>query len=144
MKDREGVTLLEIITVVSLISILCSIALVNPMKLYHRAKLKAAAMEIKEALKLSQQLSLNESKVYCVEVFKERYRVREYITGGVIVLSKDFDKEISMHRGSESRIEYNRDGETKYGKFILTNQLEERINIEVLIGAGRVRVSDIY
>ncbi|ABW19172.1 hypothetical protein [Alkaliphilus oremlandii] len=144
MKDRKGTTLFEIVIVVALISILCSIAFVNPMKLYHRAKLKAAALEIKEALKLSQQLSLNESKEYCVEVFKERYRVREYITGGIIVLSEKFDKTISVDRGSQNRIAYNRDGESKYGRFILTNNLGERIDIEVLIGVGSVRVSDIY
>jgi len=145
MKSNEkGYSLVELLVVLSLFGILSSISIATPNKLYDRVVLTSAAMEVKSALQLSQHLSLDESKEYCVEFIGNRFRVREYVVRGRIVLSREFDKNIAVHNGSESRISHNRHGETQYGKFILVNKKGSKIDIDTLIGTGRVRISDIY
>src|SRR5690606_18722814 len=106
--------------------------------------LKSTAMELKSALQLSQELSIDESREYCVELIDDTFRVREFVARGRIVFTRKFDKNILVHKGSQNRIAYNRHGETQYGKFILVNRKGEKIEIDTLIGTGKVRISDIY
>lgn len=145
MTDNEkGFTLLEVLVTLSLFGILSVITIGTPNRLYDRTLLTSAAIEVKSALQLSQQLSLNESKEYCVEFIGDTFRVREYVTRGRVVLSRKLDKNISVYKASQSRISYNRHGETQYGKFILVNKKGEKIDIDTLIGTGKIRISDIY
>ncbi|MBU5677582.1 type II secretion system GspH family protein [Alkaliphilus sp. MSJ-5] len=145
MTDNEkGFTLLEVLVALSLFGILSLITISTPNRLYDRAVLTSTAMEVKSALQLSQQLSLDESREYCVEFIEDTFRVREYVVRGRVVLSRKFDKNISVYKASQSRISYNRHGETQYGKFILVNKKGEKIDIDTLIGTGKIRISDIY
>lgn len=143
-SNERGFTLIEVLVTLSLFGILSLITFSTPNKLYDNVLLTSTAREVKSALELSQQLSLDESKEYCVELIGDTFRVREYITRGRIVFSRNFDKNISIYKGSENRISYNRHGETQYGKFILVNKRGRKINIDTLIGTGKVRISDIY
>jgi len=144
IDNKKGYTLVELLVVLSLFSILSLISISTPNRIYDRVLLTSAAMEVKSALQLSQQLSLDESKEYCVEFIGDTYRVREYVIKGRVVLSREFDKNIATHKGSQNRIAFNRNGETPYGKFILVNKKGEKIDIDTLIGTGKVRISDIY
>ncbi len=145
MTDNEkGFTLLEVLVALSLFGILSLITISTPNRLYDRTVLTSAAMEVKSALQLSQQLSLDESREYCVEFIGDTFRVREYVARGRVVLSRKFDKNISVYKASQSRISYSRHGETQYGKFILVNKKGEKIDIDILIGTGKIRISDIY
>jgi prepilin-type N-terminal cleavage/methylation domain-containing protein len=144
IDNKNGFTLIEVLVALSLFVILGSIVFSVPSNIYHKILLKSTAVEIKEALCLSRQLSLDESKSYCVELLEDEFRVREHITGGGIVLNQQFGKNISKSQKSEYRIAHSRDGETSYGKFILVNKKGQKIDIEVLIGTGRIRISDIY
>ncbi|QUH20682.1 type II secretion system protein [Alkaliphilus sp. B6464] len=145
MTDNEkGFTLLEVLVGLSLFGILGLITISIPNRLYDRTVLTSAAMEVKSALHLSQQLSLDESREYCVEFIGDTFRVREYVVRGRVVLSRKFDKNISVYKASQSRISYNRHGETQYGKFILVNKKGKKIDIDTLIGTGKIRISDIY
>lgn len=143
-NNKNGFTLLEVLIALSLFSILSLITVSTPSGIYDRTLLKSTAIEIKGALQLSQQLSLDESKEYCVEIVGDKFRVREHINGGKVVLTQKFDKNISVSSESQDRISYNRNGETSYGKFILINKKGQKIIIDTLIGTGRVRISDIY
>ncbi len=143
-NNEDGFTLIEVLVTLSLFAILSSIVIFAPSNIYHRVLLKSTAIEIKEALQLCQQLSLNESKEYCVELIGDEFRVREYVSGGKTVLIQQFNKNISVSKESQDRISYNRNGETSYGKFILVNKKDKKIFIDTLIGTGRARVSDIY
>lgn len=143
-NNKNGFTLIEVLITLSLFAILSSIAIIIPNNIYHKTLLKSTAVEIKEALCLSRQLSLDQSKSYCVELLDDKFRVREHIVGGKIVLSQQFDKKISRSGKSGNRVSYTRDGETSYGKFILVNKKGQKIDIEVLIGTGKIRISDIY
>ncbi|MDI9476876.1 MAG: prepilin-type N-terminal cleavage/methylation domain-containing protein [Natronincolaceae bacterium] len=142
--NKNGFTLIEVLITLSLFVILGSIVFSVPSNIYHKILLKSTAVEIKEALCLSRQLSLDESKWYCVELLGDKFRVREYITGGGIVLNRQLGKNISKSDRSITRISHNWDGETSYGKFILVNKKGQKIDIEVLIGTGRIRISNIY
>lgn len=144
MTEEKGFTLIEVLIGLSLFSILSLIVINTPTRLYHKTLLKSTALEIKSALELSQNLSINESKEYCVEFISDEYRVREYVTRGRVVFSRSIDKNIFLHKGSQNRISYTRHGETQFGKFTLINIKGEKIDIDTLIGTGRVRVSDIY
>lgn len=143
-NNKNGFTLIEILITLSLFAILSSIVITIPSNIYHKILLKSTAVEIKEALCLSRQLSLDESKSYCVELLDDKFRVREHITGGKVVLNQQLDKNISKSEKSDYRIAHSRDGETSYGKFILVNKKGQKIDIEVLIATGKIRVSDIY
>ncbi len=144
MDNKNGFTLVEILITLSLFVILSSIVVSVPSNTYHKILLKSTAIEVKEALYLSRQLSLDESKSYCVELLGDKFRVREHIKDGEIVLSQQLGKNISKSPKSEYRIAHSRDGETSYGKFILVNKRGQKIDIEVLIGTGRIQISDIY
>lgn len=143
-NSEKGFTLLEVLVALSLFAILSLIAISTPSNLYYRTLLKSTAMEIKSALQLSQQLSLDESKMYCVELLEDRFRIKEDFYGGKVILTQKLDKNISVSKESQSKITYSRNGETSYGKFILINKNGQKIIIDTLIGTGKVRISDIY
>lgn len=143
-NNESGFTLIEVLVTLSLFAILSSIAISSPGGMYHRILLKSTAMEIKAALCLSRQLSLDESKSYCVELIRDKYKVTEDVFGGRVVLTQKFGKGISVFEDSRSVISYNRNGETSYGKFILINKKGQKIDIEILIGTARIKISDIY
>ena len=143
-NNEGGFTLIEIFITLSLFALLSSIVISIPNGMYHKILLKSAAAEIKEALYLSRQLSLDESREYCVELMEDKFRVREDKAEGKIVLTQEFNKGISGIKDPKNRISYNRSGETGYGKFVLINKKGQKIHIEILIGTGRVRISDIY
>ena len=143
-KNRNGFTLIEVLVILALLTLLSSIVVSIPNNMYHKVLLKSAAVEIREALYLSRQLSLDESREYCVELMEDKFRVKEDKSGGKIVLTQKFNDNISGVKGPKNRISHNRSGETSYGKFVLINKKGQKICIEVLIGTGRVRISDIY
>lgn len=144
MNTENGFTLIEVLVALSLFVILSSIAISTPGSMYHRILLKSTATEIKEALCLSRQLSLDESKSYCVELIGDKFRVREDVIGGKVVLTQKFGKNISVFEGSKNIISYNRNGEASYEKFTLIDKKGQRIDIEILIGTARIEISDIY
>lgn len=144
-NNKNGFTLLEVLIALSLFSILSLIAISTPSGIHDRTLLKSTALEIKSALHLSQQLSLDESKLYCVQIVGgNRFRVKEDKAGGKIILTKQFHKNISVTSNSVDRISHNIHGETSYGKFILVNTKGDKIFIDTLIGTGKVRISDVY
>lgn len=143
-NNENGFTLIEVLVTLSLFVILSSIAVFAPSGIYHRILLKSTAVEIREALYLSRQLSLDESRSYCVELLEDKFRLREHVGGGRIVLRQEFNKNISKFKNSQDRISYNRNGETSYGKFTLANKKDQKIDIEILIGTAKIRISDIY
>lgn len=144
-NNEKGLTLIEVIIALSLFAILSFISISTPSNIYDRTLLKSTAIEIKSALNLSQQLSLDESKEYCVEIVGDnRFRVKEYIKNGKIVLNQEFHKNILISSESDKRIFHNRNGETSYGKFILINKKGKKIIIDTLIGTGKVRISEVY
>ena len=143
-KNRNGFTLIEVLVILALLTLLSSIVVSIPSNMYNKILLKSSAVEIREALYLSRQLSLDESREYCVELMEDKFRVKEDKSGGKIVLTREFNKNISGVKDPQNRISHNRSGETSYGKFILINKKGQKICIEVLIGTGKVRISDIY
>lgn len=143
-KNEKGFTLIEVLIALSLIALLSTIAVFTPNDLYNDMLLTSTALKVKSALYLSQRLSLNESREYCVEIIGSNYRVREYVTGGKIILVENINTNISISKESDSRIFYTRDGTTKYGKFVFVNNKGKKINIDTLLGTGKVRISDIY
>ena len=145
MTNKEkGFTLIEVLIILALLAILGSIGVSITSNVYHRVLLKSTAVQIKEALQLAQQLSLNESKEYCVELINDKFRVREYVKNGKVVLIQQFNKNILVSKESQSRISYNRNGETSYGEFVLINKTGQKIVIDTLIGTGKVRISNVY
>lgn len=143
-NNERGFTLIEILITLSLFGIVSLISISIPNRLYHEILLKSTAIEIKSALELSQNLSLNESREYAVEFVDGGFRVKEYIHGGEIIFFKKLHKNISISSESQDRIYYTRDGTSNYGKFVLRNKKGDKIKIDTLIGTGKVRVSDIY
>lgn len=144
IRNEKGFTLIEIMVTLSLISIISLIAISVPVNAYNETLLKSAALELKGALQLAQELSLDESRSYRVDLLENKFRLRQDVIGGRIVLVKQFDKNISIDKNSDRTISYNRNGETSYGIFILVNKKGRKITIDTLIGTGRVRISDIY
>ncbi|HZK57883.1 MAG TPA: prepilin-type N-terminal cleavage/methylation domain-containing protein [Clostridia bacterium] len=145
INNKNGFTLIEVLVTLFLFSIIALIVISPPSNMYYRILLKSTAIEIREALYLSQQLSLDECKSYCVELIEgNKFRVREHVTGGKVVSIQEFNKDISVSEESDKRISYTRSGETNYGKFILVNKKGRKIGIDALIGTGKVRILDIY
>ncbi len=142
--NDKGFTLIEVLITLSMLGIISLISISVPNEIHDKFLLKSTAAEIKSALELSQQLSLDESREYAVELLNDEYRVREFRVGGKIVLFKKLDINISVYKGSQNRIYYTRDGTTNYGKFILINDKDQKITIDTLIGTGKVRISNIY
>lgn len=145
ISNKNGFTLIEVLATLFLFSMITLIVVSPPSNMYYRLLLKSTAVEIKEALYLSQQLSLDECKSYCVELIGgNKFRIREHLVGGKVVLIQEFNKGISVSEESDGRISYTRAGETNYGKFVLVNEKGQKIDIDALIGTGKVRISDIY
>jgi len=140
---NKGFTLIEILLILSIMTIIFSIVIPINIGLYDRLLLKATAKEIKSSLHMAQQLSLDESRNYCVELFSSNFRVREQVVGGKIVYRQKIDDRIKVLTGYDHRITYNRDGNTAYGCFALENRQKDKIMIEVMIGTGRVRISSL-
>ncbi len=143
-NNKKGFALIEVFVTLSLLAVLGSIVVFTPNNLYCDMLLKSTAVEIKEALQLAQQLSLDESREYRVNLTKNGFTVKEDMSNGKTVMARQFDKGILRSGESHKKITYNRNGETAYGKFILINKRGKKIIIEILIGTGRVRISDVY
>ncbi len=126
-------------TTIAIISLVSVITLPRSIHHINSFKLKTTAYEIQSALQLAQKLSIDESKEYAVEFLKTSYRVRHYQSGGKIVLERDLDRSIKIKSDSHERITYNRDGVTKFGKFVLTNG-SKTVEIRTLIGTGRIQI----
>ncbi|ARE87555.1 pilus assembly FimT family protein [Clostridium formicaceticum] len=144
MKDRRGFTFIELIVTVAVLAILLLVALPGCNGLYHRFLLKTTADEMKSALYLAQQYSIDESRDYCFELFDDIFRIREPKIGGKIAYRQKIDEKIKVLPGYSSDVTYNCHGITPYSKFVLANRRGERVQVEVMLGTGRVRVSDIY
>lgn len=143
-NSEKGFTLVEVLVALSLFGLLSLITISTPGRLYDRVILRSTAREIKSALELSQQLSLDESREYAVEFIGNTFRVREYVINGRVMLSKTLDQSLSVSKESNERISYTRDGRTSYGKFVIVNRKGEKIAIDTLINTGKVRISAIY
>ncbi|SNR86568.1 competence protein ComGD [Anaerovirgula multivorans] len=144
LSNNKGFTLIEILLVVTIITLFGFMIFPMNRGLYDRFLLEATAKEIKSALHIAQQLSIDESRNYCVEVFEKSFRVREHKIGGKVAYSQKIDDRIKVMPGYDHRINYNREGTTSYGIFVLSNKQEDKIKLEVLLGTGRVRISSLY
>lgn len=92
---------------------------------------------------MAQQLSIDESREYRVEILGDSFRVREDKFGGKVVYSKSLNPRISLLHGSDDRFKYNRHGNTGYGNLTIINKSGNKLKIEVMIGTGRVRISSL-
>ncbi len=144
LRENKGFTLIELLLVISIISLFSSILLPINKGIYDKVLLRITAREIKAALHMAQELSIDESKNYCVELVDNTFHIRERVVGSQIVYRKKINDRIKIRSESDVRITYNRNGVTNYGMFVLHNKENMRIKIDVLIGTGKVRISKIY
>ncbi|QEK13613.1 hypothetical protein FQB35_06960 [Crassaminicella thermophila] len=115
--------------------------------LYDKILLETTANKIKSSLLLAQQLSLNESMLYCVEIINEGrgFRIREDKFQGKVIFVEKLNKKIKFDLVIHCyKITYSRKGVPNYGKFIISNEEGEKIKIETLIGTGRVQITKMY
>ena len=140
----KGYTLLELIIVIALLGILLSIAFPDLFSYRQRVQLAATAKELESAIILARQLSADESREYVVELSTERFSVRENRVGSQRVVSQHYPSGVQRAGSSDHRLVVNREGHTGYGKFVLENSRNQRIDVEIHIGTGRVAVSQIY
>ncbi len=144
IKGNKGFTLIEVLLVTFIIALIVAVTYPINKKVLNRAMLKTTATDIENALLLAQQLSIDESKNYCVEWVGDTFRVREKVLGGSIIYRQKIDKNIKIVNGSDGSITYNREGITSYGKFIIANRYRDEISIEVLIGTGQIKVKSTF
>lgn len=142
--NGKGFTLIEVLVVISIIGIFASMAVPVNNHLYHRTLLENTANEMKSALYLAQQMSLDESREYGFEVYKDIFRIREHKLRGDVVYVREINPRIKVVAGKGKNVIFNRHGETAYRLFILENKQGNTIKIEVMIGTGRVRMTKDY
>lgn len=142
-NNKDGVTLIELIVVMFIIGLLFSIAVPNAQAIYQRTILRNSAHELESALQMARQLSMDESKSYEVFLSKDRFSIRESIAFGQRIHIWDLPQGVERAEKSDLRISFNRRGVTNYGKFTLRNR-DDRIDIEIHIGSGRIVISDVY
>ncbi|RQD67238.1 MAG: prepilin-type N-terminal cleavage/methylation domain-containing protein [Tindallia sp. MSAO_Bac2] len=143
-KNTRGFTMLELILVIAILGLMASIALPNGQSIYQRTILRNTANEVESALIMARQLSMDESKSYEVLLSTSRFSIRESLATGKRIHSWDYPEGVGKAPTSDDNISFNRKGVTGYGKFTLENRRNDRIDIEIHIGTGRVAVSDIY
>ena len=80
-NNKKGFSLLELILVISIISTLFFIMFPAYKNIQQRQLLWATAYEMKSDAYLAQQLSLDQSRQYAIEIFENRYRIREQVFG---------------------------------------------------------------
>jgi len=140
MRDNRGFTLIELILVIAFLGILFTMT--NSFVNYKgQLLLNTTAYEVRNAMQLAQQLSIDETRSFSFEVVGRDYIVKENLVSGREVLKKEFPKEISVDPASNQRVSFNRNGVTNYSVFILKNNRGNGIKIETLIGTGRVLVT---
>lgn len=144
IKNKKGLTLIELILVSFMISLFFLVTFPMSRKLYDSYLLKLTAKEIRSTLYLAQQLSIDESRDYGVELFQDSYRIREQVFNGKILQRQKINNGIKVMPGNSPRITYNRHGNSSYGYFVLSNKQGEKIKIEAMIGTGKVRISNVY
>ncbi|AKL95281.1 prepilin-type N-terminal cleavage/methylation domain-containing protein [Clostridium aceticum] len=144
LRNQRGFTLIELVITLFLLGILVSVTFPTYNGVYDRFLLQNTANEIKSALYLAQQYSLDESRDYCFELFQDIFRVREQKFGGRVVYRQKIDETIKVLPGYSSDATYNCHGTSSYSKFVLGNKKGEKIYIETMLGTGRARVSKIY
>lgn len=144
INNKEAFTLIEIILVCFIISLFFLFTFPMSRSLYDRYLLKSTAKDIRSTLYLAQQLSIDESRDYGVELFQDSFRIREQLFKGRILPRQKIHNRIRVLPGNSPRIIYNRHGNTSYGYFVLSNRQGDKVKIEAMIGTGRVRISDIY
>ncbi|NLM03584.1 MAG: hypothetical protein GX214_00990 [Clostridiales bacterium] len=137
-------TLIEVLLVTAIIGLLFTCIFHIGEKVWDNHLLKITANEIKSALYLAQQLSIDESRDYGLELLTDNFRIREQVFRGRIPFRQEINSRIKVMPGSSPRVIYNRHGNSNYGFFILTNKHGMKIKIEVMIGTGKVQISDIY
>lgn len=145
-RRNKGFTLIEVLLTVSIITFLAFIVFPINSGIYDKLLLKSTAKEIRSALYLAQQLSIDESREYRIVFFENSFQIRESKFGGKVVYSQKINDRINLIKGPGcyDSVEYNRNGVTPYAKFLLSNKKGEKIAIDVLIGTGRVRISSVY
>lgn len=135
------------IVVIGIMSIFSSFAVPASINMYEKILLETTANKIKSALLLARQLSVDESKRYCVELVNNstEFRLKEAVFKGNIILREKVNDRIKFEfTDKHHKITYNRNGETNYNKFIISNRGGKTIEIETLIGTGRVRLLKMY
>ncbi|SDK51920.1 prepilin-type N-terminal cleavage/methylation domain-containing protein [Natronincola ferrireducens] len=140
MKNKKGFTLIELLLVLMMMGILIALVPLINRNVYDRFLLRTTANEVKSALHLAQQLSIDESREYCVELIGNKLRVREQVLFGRVVLVKELSQRVTISPESHERITYNRDGVTAYGQFVFTNSKKEKMRIQVDIGTGKAKI----
>ncbi|MBB6216609.1 competence protein ComGD [Anaerosolibacter carboniphilus] len=144
MENRKGFTLMEVLIVISILGILSTMLLPTYSKLYETYILRTTAIKVKGLLNLGQELSIDESRRYCIEIINDKFRLREQDILGKTIDTIILDKRIKILPGSDYEVVYNRDGTSSFARFILGNTHGERTDIEVSIGTGRVRIINRY
>ena len=141
---QQGFTLFEVIIVLALMGIMASVALPNSQAIHQRTLLQNTAREVESALIMARQLSMDESRQYEVLLSSNRFSIRESLAFSGRVRSWDYPAGIEKARTSDDRISFNRKGVTGYGQFTLKNRLDQKVDITIQIGTGRVVVSELY
>lgn len=144
IANKKGLTLIELVLVSFMVSLFFLLTFPMNNKLHDRYLLTSTAKEIRSTLYLAQQMSMDESRDYGVELFQESYRIRDQIFNGKILHREKIDDRIKVMPGNSPRITYNRHGNTSYGYFVLSNRQGEKIKIEAMIGTGKIKISNIY
>ncbi|QXM06007.1 prepilin-type N-terminal cleavage/methylation domain-containing protein [Crassaminicella indica] len=145
-NKTNGFTLIEILLVLSIISILSLISISINNSLYHKMLLETTANKIKSALLLAQQLSIAETNSYCFEFINSTntIRVREAFVGGKIIFKEKISNQLSIQPFYFDDVTYNSEGNTSYHKFYLVNKNNKKIQIETMVGTGKIKISKIY
>lgn len=139
--NRKGLTLIELIVVISILGILFSFVVGIKNDYREGLVLKLTAYEIRNALQLAQQLSIDETRSFNFEIIGRNYLVKENLINGREVLRKTLPNEIKVDKSSNQRVTFNRHGVTNYSIFTIYNNKGDKVRIETHIGTGRTLIN---
>ena len=143
MFNNRGFTLIELICVICILGIVTTLFVCMNVNARDSFALKNTSYEIRNALQLAQQLSIDECQSYRFEIIGRDYIVKQDFLTGREVLRKNLLDGINVCPTSNQYVTFNRNGVTTYSSFTFKNKFGNGVRVETLIGTGRVQIINI-